>query len=406
MTKEVDVVVIGAGPAGSVASSKLIKEGLRVLVLEKMVFPRFVIGESLLPHSMDYLDELGLLPAVEALKFQVKTGACFYHNGERCDFLFENQFSEGWSYTFQVKRADFDHALILEVEKQGAVVEFQAEVTDVKTSPTHQVVTYKDKNGEIHEVRCRFVMDASGYGRVLPQMFDLEVPVETPPRGAVFAHIDDRKRTPEAGRNIFVHAFNDNTAWIWSIPFSDGTASVGIVGNKDFVEGCYANGGKEFKKRVAEFPGLDGRYDNVEFMFEPRLIVNYAVSVKQVYGEGFVLCGNSTEFLDPIFSSGVTLAISSGYKAATLVAKQLQGELVDWEKDYSVVLKKGIDVFRTYVLAWYEGTLGDIFFSEKVDETIRKQICSVLAGYVWDETNPFVKKHATLVNAVAHIVKM
>ena len=141
-------------------------------------------------------------------------------------------------------------------------------------------------------------------------------------------------------------------------------------------------------------------------MFEPRLIVNYAVSVKQVYGEGYVLCGNSTEFLDPIFSSGVTLAISSGYKAATLVAKQLNGEQVDWEKDYSEVLKKGIDVFRTYVLAWYEGTLGDIFFSEKVDELIRQQICSVLAGYVWDETNPFVKKHSTLVNAIAHIVKM
>ncbi|WP_341900286.1 NAD(P)/FAD-dependent oxidoreductase [Fluviicola taffensis] len=406
MTKEVDVVVIGAGPAGSVASSKLIKEGLKVLVLEKMQFPRFVIGESLLPHSMDYLDELGLLPAVEALKFQVKTGACFYHDGERCDFLFENQFSKGWSYTFQVKRADFDHTLIKEVEKQGAEVEFQAEVTDVKTSATKQVVTYRDANGDIHEVHCRFVMDASGYGRVLPQMFNLEVPVSTPPRGAVFAHLDDTRRTPEDGRNIFVHAFNDNTAWIWSIPFSDGTASVGIVGKKEFVDECYADGGKLFKQKVAEFPGLNGRYDGVEFMFEPRTILNYAVSVKQVYGEGYVLCGNSTEFLDPIFSSGVTLAISSGYKAATLVAKQLNGGEVDWENEYSVVLKKGIDVFRTYVLAWYEGTLGDIFFSEKVDETIRQQICSVLAGYVWDETNPFVKKHSTLVNAIAHIVKM
>ncbi|MDR0801452.1 NAD(P)/FAD-dependent oxidoreductase [Fluviicola sp.] len=406
MTKEVDVVVIGAGPAGSVASSKLIKEGLKVLVLEKMQFPRFVIGESLLPYSMGFLSELGLLPVVEALKFQIKTGACFYHEGERCDFLFENQFSEGWSYTYQVKRADFDHALIKEVEKQGAEVAFQAEVTDVQTSPGKQVVTYRDGNGDVHAVQCRFVMDASGYGRVLPQMFNLEVPVSTPHRGAVFAHIDDRKRTPDAGRNIFVHAFNDNTAWIWSIPFSDGTASVGIVGNTDFVEECYADGGKLFKKCVAEFPGLNGRYDGVEFMFEPRLIVNYAVSVKQVYGEGYVLCGNSTEFLDPIFSSGVTLAIFSGYKAAALVAKQLNGESVDWENDYSEMLKKGIDVFRTYVQAWYEGTLGDIFFSSRTDDQIRQQICSVLAGYVWDETNPFVKKHNTLVNAVAHIVKM
>lgn len=406
MTKTTDVVVIGAGPAGSVAASKLLREGFKVLVLEKAVFPRFVIGESLLPHSMDYLDELGLLPAIEKLNFQLKTGACFYHNGERCDFLFENQFSKGWSYTFQVKRADFDHALIKEVEKQGAQVEFEAEVTKVTTSKTNQTLWYKDKFGEIHEVHCKFVVDASGYGRVLPQLFDLEVPVSTPPRGAVFAHIHDKNRTPEAGRNIFVHAFDDNKAWIWSIPFSDGSSSVGIVGNKEFIEKCYADGGKLFKEKVAEFPGLDGRYEDVEFLFEPRLIVNYAVSVKQVYGEGYVLCGNSTEFLDPIFSSGVTLAISSGYKAATLVAKQLHGEEVDWEKDYATVLKKGIDVFRTYVLSWYEGTLGDIFFSKNTEETIRKQICSVLAGYVWDETNPFVKKHATLVKAVAHIVKM
>lgn len=406
MIKTIDVVVIGAGPAGSVAASKLLKEGFRVLVLEKTTFPRFVIGESLLPHSMDYLDELGLLPAIEKQDFQLKTGACFYHLGERCNFLFENQFTEGWSYTFQVKRADFDHTLILEVEKQGAAVEFEAEVTKVETSSTLQKVWYKDKSGNIQEVHCKFVVDASGYGRVLPQLFDLEVPVSTPPRGAVFSHIRDTNRTPEAGRNIFVHAFDDNKAWIWSIPFSDGTSSLGIVGDKEFVEKCHADGGKLFKQKVAEFPGLDGRYEEVEYVFEPRLIVNYAVSVKQVYGEGYVLCGNSTEFLDPIFSSGVTLAISSGYKAAAIVAKQLKGETVDWEKDYSVVLKKGIDVFRTYVLSWYDGTLGDIFFSKRTEETIRHQICSVLAGYVWDETNPFVKKHASLIKAIAHIVKM
>jgi flavin-dependent dehydrogenase len=406
MKQQYDVVVIGAGPAGSVAASKMLKEGFSVLVLEKMKFPRFVIGESLLPHCMDFLDDLNLLQAVEAEKFQVKTGACFYHNSERCDFLFEDQYSEGWSYTYQVKRADFDLALITETEKQGAKVIFEATVTDVKTSVSEQNVFFTDVDGVHHQVSCRFVMDASGYGRVLPRMFDLEVPVETPPRGAVFTHVVDVNRTDEAGRNIFVHAFDDNRSWIWSIPFSDGTSSVGIVGDVEFVKSLHADGGKLFRKYLADFPGLEGRYDDIEFKFEPQTVLNYAVSVKDVYGTGYVLCGNSTEFLDPIFSSGVTLAISSGYKAAALVAKQLNGEAVDWQIEYSDHLKKGIDVFRTYVLAWYEGTLGKVFFSNRINEEIRSQICSVLAGYVWDENNPFVKKHQTLLKAVAHITQM
>lgn len=406
MKKQVDVVVIGAGPAGSVAASKLLKEGFSVLVLEKMQFPRFVIGESLLPHCMDFLEDLDLLRAVELEKFQVKTGACFYHHHERCDFLFENQHSDGWAYTYQVKRADFDWALIREVERQGAEVVFEATVTDVKTAVGEQQVYYSDKEGISYHVTCRFVMDASGYGRVLPRMFNLEEPVNTPQRGAVFAHVNDVNRTEEAGKNIFVHAFDDNRSWIWSIPFSDGTSSVGIVGEVDFIEQCHANHGKLFREYLAEFPGLQGRYDGVEFLFEPKTVMNYAVSVKEVCGTGYVLCGNSTEFLDPIFSSGVTLAIASGYKAAALVARQLQGEIIDWNEAYSIPLKKGIDVFRSYVLAWYDGSLGKIFFGKRINEEIRSQICSVLAGYVWDETNPFVKKHRTILKTVAHISQM
>jgi flavin-dependent dehydrogenase len=405
MNKHFDVVVIGAGPAGTVAASKLMKEGLTVKVIEKLEFPRFVIGESLLPHCMDYLDELDLLPAIVEQKFQVKTGVCFYHENERCDFLFEDQYTEGWSYTYQVKRANFDLALANRVFEQGADVEFNAEVLAVETSPTEQKVTYKDKAGETHELTCRFVMDASGYGRVLPRLFDLEVPVSTPPRGAIFTHVDDKNRTDKAGQNIFVHAFNNNTAWTWSIPFSDGTTSVGIVSDVAYIEECAKDDGALFKKMISEFPGLEGRFSNTDLLFEPRTIVNYAVSVKQLYGEGYVLCGNSTEFLDPVFSSGVTLAISSGYKAAALVAKQLNGEDVNWEKDYSDVLKSGIDVFRTYVLGWYDGMLATIFYAKDSNPEFKRQICSVLAGYVWDETNPFVKKHKTLPKTLAKVIE-
>ena len=405
MNKNFDVVVIGAGPAGTVAASKLMKEGFSVKILEKMEFPRFVIGESLLPHCMDFLDELNLLPAVVEKQFQVKTGVCFYHNDKICDFLFNDQYTDGWHYTYQVKRADFDLALANTVVNQGADLEYGAEVLAVETSPSEQMVTYKNKAGEERQLTCRFVMDASGYGRVLPRLFNLEIPVSSPPRGAVFAHVDDTNRTEKAGRNIFVHAFRNNTAWTWSIPFSDGTTSVGVVGDVDFIQECAAEDGALFKKLIAEFPGLEGRFSNIDLIFEPKTIVNYAVSVKQLHGEGYVLCGNSTEFLDPIFSSGVTLAIASGYKAADLVAKQLNGAKIDWDKEYSDVLNSGINVFRTYVNSWYDGTLGTIFFSKDSNPEFKKQICSVLAGYVWDDSNPFVVKHKTLLKTLAQIIE-
>lgn len=404
MANKVDVVVIGAGPAGTVAAAKLLKEGKTVLILEKIQFPRFVIGESLLPQCMNYLDELNLLDCIEEQKFQVKTGVCFYHEDEVCDFLFNKQFSDGWHYTWQVKRANFDHALALEVEKRGAIVHYQAEVTNVVTSSTVQHVTFSHPELGTQEVECRFVLDASGYGRVLPRMFDIEMPVPTPPRGAIFAHVQDVNRSEKAGRNIFVHSFNENTAWIWSIPFSDGTTSVGIVGNADFIEECHKNDSALFNQLLGEFPGLNGRYADVPKLFEPKVILNYAVSVKQLFGEGYALCGNSTEFLDPIFSSGVTFAISSGFKSADLVVKQLNGETVDWMNDYEVVMKKGIDVFRSYVNAWYDGTLAQIFFSKEEKEEFMQQICSVLAGYVWDESNPFVKKHKTILPTLAKVI--
>ncbi len=407
MKNHYDVIVIGAGPSGSVAAAKLLKEGKSVLVLEKMVFPRFVIGESLLPHIMDYLDDLDLLPVLEAQQFQIKNGVCFHHKQDDCPFFFADQFKpDAWAYTWQVKRADFDDVLIKEVERRGADVIYEATVTAVETSKELQTVHFEHPELGEQTVTAAFLMDASGYGRVLPRLKDLEIPVNTPPRGAIFTHIKDVNRTENAGRNIFVHIFRNNTAWIWSIPFSDGTTSVGIVSDVDFIEECKADNNKEFLRLLAEFPGLEGRFANPDIQFDPRTVMNYAVSVKQLYGEGYVLSGNATEFLDPTFSSGVMFAISSGYKSAALVARQLNGEEIDWEKDYSDHMKQGINVFRSYVNAWYDGRLPTIFFSKNRNEDFMKQICSVLAGYVWDETNPFVKKHATILTTLTHIIKM
>lgn len=402
---KVDVVVIGAGPAGSVAAASLIQEGFSVKILESQTFPRFVIGESLLPHSMDYLERTDLLGVVEKYGFQPKTGARFYHNTEYCDFQFKDQHTEGWSYTYQVKRADFDQLLAERAKELGADLCFNAQVTDAVFSKNQQLVKYRDAKGNEQEVTARFVIDASGYGRVLPRLLNLEVPVSSPPRGAVFTHFKDPLRNPEEGQNIFIHAFKDNSAWIWSIPFSDNTASVGIVGDTSFIESCLENKGSLYYDVLRSFPELNKRFQKDQQLFDLRAIRNYSVSVDRLYGDGYVLCGNATEFLDPVFSSGVTLAVASAWTAASLVARQLSGEDLDWEKEYSVHLKKGIDVFRSYVNAWYDGDLQTVFFAPGENTEIKKQICSVLAGYVWDESNPFVKKHKTVLKTLATVIR-
>jgi len=404
--KTYDVIVIGAGPSGSVAAAYLNKMKDSVLVLEKETFPRFVIGESLLPHCMNHLEEADLLEAVKKVGFQIKTGASFYKGNTRCDFSFSEQHTKGWEWTWQVQREQFDQTLVNEIQKKGVEVQFNATVKNVIFNTDFQQVEYENKNGQLITAKAKFVIDASGYGRVLPKLLNLNEPSDLKARGAVFTHLVDINRTEKAGNNIFIHAFNNNEAWLWAIPFSDGHTSVGVVGNEELINEFSLNNGEKFKTFIANFEDLKERFKEVSLIFEPRTIFGYSIGVKQMYGDGYVLCGNSTEFLDPVFSSGVTLATFSGLQAAKLAHQQISGNPVDWKNDYEEVVKKGVDVFRSYVKAWYNGDLQTIFFAQEIQPQLKNQICSVLAGYVWDETNPFIKKHNTVISTLAKVVRM
>lgn len=404
--RTVDVVVIGAGPAGTVAASYLKKQGYDVTILEKEKFPRFQIGESLLPCCMEHLDESGLLEAVKTKNFQKKTGAAFMRGEKRCEFFFSEQFTKGWTWTWQVKRADFDSTLAEATRAKGVDVNFECEVLKVTCTPDIQVLEYKDIDGNIHQISCKFIIDSSGYGRVLPRLFDLSKPSAFSPRGAIFSHLEDKNRTEKASNNIFVHSFDDNRSWIWAIPFSDGSTSVGIVGDKEKIMGLAENDGEKYKAFIREFEDLKGRFKDSALKFEPRHILGYSIGVKKMYGDGFVLSGNSTEFLDPIFSSGVTFATASGLLSAKMTHRHLQGEAVDWKTDYEDVIQKGIDVFRSYVSGWYSGDFQTIVFAQEIDNDFKNQICSVLAGYVWDQSNPFVRKHDTILPTLAKVIKM
>ncbi len=405
-TEKVDVLVIGAGPAGTIAAALLHKQGFKVKIVEKEKFPRFVIGESLLPRVMDHLDEAGLLEAVKKEKFQEKYGAKFVRGEEICDFNFSDQFSNGWTWTWQVPRARFDQVLAETVAAKGVSVEFKSTVTSIKFFGTDSSTTVVDQDGKEKQIEARFIIDASGYGRVIPRMFDLDKPSNFESRKTCFAHFKDDQRPEGVDGNRITIIVHDPRTWIWIIPFSNGNTSVGYVADPDFYTDLSLDPVERMKALIAADVNTMERFADAEMVLAPRSIEGYAISTKQLYGEGYVLCGNATEFLDPVFSSGVTFAMESGNKAAKLVGSFLNNQKVDWQKDYTDYMMQGINTFRSYVLGWYDGTLHDIFFFKATNPEIKRQICSVLAGYVWDMDNPFVKKHDQLLHTLSKVIKI
>ncbi len=403
----VDVLIIGAGPSGCVAASYLKNNGISAKVVEKSKFPRFVIGESLLPRCMDHFEETGLLDCLMEQKFEIKAGARFLKDDIVCNFDFGKKHTPGWDYTWQVPRADFDNTLAEEIVKKGVDVSFGHEVTSVEFDENgNSTTTVKNEEGNEYNIKAKFIIDSSGYGRVLPRLLDLEKPSTLNPNSAIYTHVKETERPDGVEGTLITFDVVKDEVWLWVIPFSNGNTSIGFVGPTAFIESFKGTNAEKLSEMLKISDYYYDRLKDQEFLFEPHIIKNYSKAVKQLYGKGYALTGNSAEFLDPVFSSGVTFATESGLKAAKLITKELNNEKVDWEQDYTGYIMKGVDVFRTYVSEWYSGNLQKIFFHRPENPVIKEQICAVLAGYVWDETNPFVKNHNRLVKTVAKVIDM
>jgi 2-polyprenyl-6-methoxyphenol hydroxylase-like FAD-dependent oxidoreductase len=398
-----DILIIGAGPAGSLAAALLQREGFHLLIAEKQTFPRFVIGESLLPSSMTLLEEAGLLEPVEKQGFMRKYGAVFFRGNQTCNFDFANQSAPGFKYTFQVTRADFDKTLADAVAARGVQILYGHSVANVSFADSKASVTLEQPDGTRRTVTCRFVLDCSGFGRVLPRLLQLEKPSSFPPRESLFAHVsgDLRPEGREEGK-VWV-CIHPGGAWIWVIPFSNGNTSVGVVGDPGFFQQFPRDPEIRLHEIVMSDPNAAARLAGMKVLFPPQRIAGYSCAVKTVFGPQFALVGNATEFLDPVFSSGVALALESAQRVAQVLTRHLRGEPVDWQREYADYVMQGISTFRSYVSAWYDDKLPQILFAPQRNPDIMKQICSVLAGYVWDKSNPYVAQADRALSLLARI---
>jgi flavin-dependent dehydrogenase len=407
MVKEfVDVLVIGAGPSGCVSAAHLYNNNVKVKVVEKTKFPRVVVGESLIPRVMDHFAEAGLFEALNEKDFEKKLGARFIRGHEICEFDFSKKYGEGWDWTWQVPRADFDNTMAQEIIRKGIDLEFESEVTSVEFEGKNSKTVVKDKDGNFKEIHAKFIVDSSGYGRVLPRLLDLDTPSKLDPHSSIFAHVKDVNRDIKPNGSLISFDILETEVWLWIIPFSNGNCSVGVVGPTDYINSLSAdkNNSEALRKAILASDFYVERFKDADFLFEPIKLENYSRSVKSMYGDGFALTGNSSEFLDPVFSSGVAFATESGMLAAKLFIKEQQGIEVDWEKEFTEYMRRGIGVFTTYVKEWYTGNLQTLFFHQPEDPEVKRKICAVLAGYVWDETNPFVKKHDKVIKNMAFML--
>lgn len=371
------------------------RAGRAVTILEKEDFPRFVIGESLLPQSMEYIEAAGMLQDVVEAGFQFKNGAAFACDTQYAHFDFRHKFTQGWGTTYQVQRASFDKVLAAAAARMGADIRYRHAVTAVDVDGDKPVVTVRPDGGEDYRITGEFLLDASGYGRVLPRLLGLDIPSALPVRQAIFTHIEDRiAQNAEASfdrEKILISVPPDETdVWFWLIPFSNGRSSIGVVGRREQFDA--RDDREQLLERVRRTPNLARLLKNAVWDTPVRQIVGYSANVRALYGRNFALLGNTTEFLDPVFSSGVTIAFKSSDLAVKALLKQLAGERVDWEREYAAPLMIGVETFRAFVTAWYDRRLQDIIFAPNKTPEVERMVSAVLAGYAWDEENPFVAR--------------
>jgi flavin-dependent dehydrogenase len=358
---EVDVIVIGGGPAGSTAAAVLAQRGVKVALYEREQFPRFHIGESLIPETYWVLQRIGMLDKMKKSHFVKKYSVQFVNSAgkESAPFYFQDNKPGECSQTWQVVRSEFDTMMLNNARELGVVVHQPARVSEVLFEGERAVgVRILNEDGSKSDVSAKVVVDASGQSTMLQNRFKLRQWDPILNKGAIWSYFKGAYR--DSGRNegaTVVIQTTNKQGWFWYIPQHDDVVSLGVVGPFDYLFKNRGSHEETFLEEVAACPAVQKRIGDAERITGYFATKDYSYRSRQAAGDGWVLVGDAFGFLDPLYSSGVLLALKSGELAADAIADGLaagdtsEAQLGRWGEDFN----RGVDRMRRLVCEYYDG---------------------------------------------------
>lgn len=387
----VDVLVIGGGPAGTTAASILHMRGYRPLVVEKDRHPRFHIGESLLPRNMELFEKLGVVDELKRIGVD-KRGAEFRDSdtSKRAWFNFARWQPVDAPVAFQVKREEFDLMMINAARAKGVDVLEGCTITDIEMPPggvdgPPVSATALTDGGERHSISARFVIDASGRDTFLGSKLDLKSRNPKHNSAAIFNHFAGVPRLDgEEQGNISIYWFEHG--WFWAIPLPNDCMSVGMVCWPKYMKTRTGSLETFLQQGIDACPALKARMKNARPLREVTATGNFSYSSRSIFGERFVLTGDAYAFIDPVFSSGVYLATKSGEFAAEAVATGLQkpAAMNGALKGYERKVHKGLKEFSWFIYRFTNPAMRSLFLNPTERCHILEAVTSILAGGVYE----------------------
>ncbi|HVF35222.1 MAG TPA: NAD(P)/FAD-dependent oxidoreductase [Candidatus Saccharimonadia bacterium] len=386
-----DVLIIGGGPAGSTAAILLARRGLSVTLLERDRHPRFHIGESLLPMNMPIIERLGLMPALERIGLR-KPGADFPADNDRgySVFRFDRALDPAWPHAYQVQRAEFDEMLFRHAAATPGVDAHECATANSIELGVDGVLARTAGGAGERVFRARYLVDASGRDTLLGRQLGLVRRDRRHQSAALFAHYRGVERRPgEDAGNVSVYRFAHG--WIWLIPLRDGIVSVGAVCSPEHLRERRGRNEAFLAKTLASVPALAARMQGATLVGNLHATGNYSYACERIAGPRYVMAGDACAFVDPIFSSGVYLAMSGAEQAAELVA----GALADPQREaalqraYTTHVRRGLDAFSWFIHRFNTDAMRRLFAKPANRWQVEQAVISMLAGDV----------HATRVRA-------